>query len=82
MAIKDDELIALYVLPEYQNQGLGALLMEQGKQHRPYLFSYIMVCDPYGDAVDFYRSHGFRISRERKDPLSRCDEYLMEYRRA
>ena len=30
MAIQEDELLALYLLPEHQNQGMGSLLLELG----------------------------------------------------
>lgn len=79
MAIQEDELLALYLLPEHQNQGMGTLLLELGQQYHDYLF--LNVCVPNGDAIRFYQQHGFRIVRECRDPLNACDEYRMEYRK-
>jgi len=80
MAIKDDELLALYLLPEFQRQGMGRTLLELGKQYHQTLF--LNVCLPNEEAVTFYRRHGFRIVREQQDPRSACDEYMMEYRKS
>ncbi len=80
MAIKDDELLALYLLPEFQHQGVGRTLLELGKQYHPQLF--LTVCLPNEEAVSFYRRHGFRIVREQRDPRAACDEYMMEYRKS
>ena len=79
MAIQEDELLALYLLPEHQNQGMGSLLLELGQQYHDYLF--LNVCVPNGDAIRFYQQHGFRIVRECRDPQDACDEYRMEYRK-
>ncbi|MGL4205243.1 MAG: GNAT family N-acetyltransferase [Aeromonadaceae bacterium] len=78
MAIKDEELLALYVHPEFQCQGIGSMLMALAQQHHLYL--YLHVCIRNSDAVRFYQKHGFRAVRERKESQTGCDEYLMEYR--
>jgi len=80
MAILEDEVLALYLLPEYQHQGMGSLLLELAQQYHDHLF--LTVCVPNGDAIRFYQQHGFRIVSECRDPQAACDEYRMEYRKA
>ncbi len=80
MAIHADELLALYMLPECQHQGMGSLLLKLGQQYHDFLS--LTVCIPNGDAIAFYQRHGFRIIKECHDPVAACDEYLMEYRKA
>lgn len=78
MAIDGDELLALYLHPEWQQQGLGTTLIGLAQQYHPYL--QLRVCVLNSEAVQFYRRHGFAISREFRQADSPCDEYLMEYR--
>ncbi len=77
MAIDGDELLALYVHPESQQQGLGATLIGLAQQYHAHLT--LRVCALNTEAVQFYRRHGFRVSREFRQADSPCDEYLMEY---
>ncbi len=80
MAIKDEELLALYVHPEFQGQGIGSMLMALAQEHHLYL--YLSVCVRNSDAVRFYQKQGFRPVRALKETRSGCDEYLMKYRKA
>lgn len=77
MAIADQELLALYILPEYQGQHMGSALMELAQHQHPYL--YLQLCLPNGEALQFYRKRGFRVVKELHDRVARCEQCLMEY---
>lgn len=79
MAIKDEELLALYVHPEFQGAGIGSMLI--GLAQHNHRFLYLHVCIRNDEAVRFYQKHGFRPVREIKEAQTGCDEYLMEYRK-
>lgn len=75
-ALQADELLALYVHPEYQGSGLGAALLYQLKSCHPYL--WLRVCSRNSDIITFYRHHGFTCCGEQKDPQTGLPELLME----
>lgn len=77
MAVEAQQLLALYVHPDYQQQGIGGCLLQLAKGYQSRL--NVRVCALNIDAVQFYRRHGFHLLREVKDPLTGCDEVEMMY---
>lgn len=77
VAIKEQQLLALYVHPLYQGRGLGSLLMTVAKQAHPALSLH--VCSRNEEAIHFYQQHGFVIASECAMAQDECDEYLMQY---
>ena len=77
MAVEAQQLLALYVHPDYQQQGIGGCLLQLAKGYQSRLD--VRVCALNIDAVQFYRRHGFHLLREVKDPLTGCDEVEMMY---
>lgn len=75
-ALQGDELLALYVHPEFQGHGLGAALLYQLKRCHPYL--WLRVCTRNTDIIAFYRYQGFSCCGEQKDPVTGLPEWLME----
>lgn len=77
MAIEGQQLLALYIHPDHQQQGIGSRLLQLAMGQYPVLD--LRVCALNQDAVQFYRRHGFHLLREVKDPLTGCDEVEMRY---
>lgn|SRR5690554_1361962 len=77
IALVDDYLAAIFVLPELQGKGIGSLLLEQAKNHRNKLC--LNVYKRNINSVEFYKSKGFSIVSESIDEATGEDEFLMEW---
>jgi ribosomal protein S18 acetylase RimI-like enzyme len=62
----NNELQAIYVLPEYQGKGIGKLFWEEAKKHFDINKSIIVVVASYNNkAIDFYKKLGFKDTGKR-----------------
>lgn len=59
-AVEGDRLDALYLLADVRRQGIGTLLLDAAKEHRPRGLS-LFVFQKNGDARAFYARHGFSV---------------------
>jgi len=80
MALKDNEVLALYVRPDHQGEGMGSALLSLAHRRRNSLYLWVGVQNT--DAVRYYQERGFRIRREQKGCPQGFDEYLMELEQA
>ncbi|MCM1261525.1 MAG: GNAT family N-acetyltransferase [Butyrivibrio sp.] len=62
--VEGNELIELYVDSFFQNEGIGAKLVEFAIQ--TYDISTLFVLEKNTDAIRFYRRHGFSLTGERQ----------------
>lgn len=76
MALKDNEVLALYVRPDRQGEGMGSALLSLARRRRHSLYLWVGVQNT--EAVRYYQERGFRIRREQKGRPQGLDEYLME----
>lgn len=61
----DAELAAIYLLPKYQNKGIGTALLEKGLAENPQVISlYINVEKENHQGVRFYKTKGFEVVSE------------------
>ncbi|WP_027721857.1 GNAT family N-acetyltransferase [Maridesulfovibrio zosterae] len=75
MCLVDDQLAALFIAPEKQGRGLGALLIEKAKKLRSRL--ELSVYTQNTGAVVFYEKHGFAILVEQQDVHTGFAELVM-----
>ena len=79
------ELMAIYILPEYQGRGLGRFMFEDIKQklHALNAKSLCVVVLKEGPAVAYYKKMGAQIIQARKDEIGgkQYKEYLMGWDR-
>ena len=66
--LRDDEVMAVFILPEYQRKGIGTRLMNmlendavRGGLYKVWLVAVL-------PAVDFYEKHGYSFVREKIHP--------------
>ena len=59
LALDDDEIDHLYVLPDHHRQGLGSALLRAAQAARPRLELWVFQRNT--DAIAFYEAHGFAI---------------------
>lgn len=62
--IEGTEIVELYVDDFFQSQGVGGALIEFAKQ--VYLADHLWAIEKNTASVAFYKSHGFRLSGEKK----------------
>ncbi len=62
--IGGNEIVELYVDYFFQNQGVGAALIEYAKQNYP--VTYLWALEKNTDAIRFYAKHGFLAANEKK----------------
>ncbi len=74
-SLVDDRLAAIFVDPDEQGNGFGALLLNNSKNRRNRL--ELNVYEKNLQAVTFYEKHGFRMTEKRKDPASGEFEFIM-----
>ena len=72
--LKGAEIAELYVDHFFQNQGVGAKLMEFAKADHSARFLWAL--EKNTDALRFYAAHGFRVTNIRK-PQEGTTEYLV-----
>ncbi len=76
--IEEDEIAELYVDSFFQNQGVGAELIEYAKENFPVKFLWAI--EKNTGAIRFYESHGFHKTDERKFEEGTA-EYLIKMER-
>ena len=62
--IEGNEIVELYVDYFFQNQGVGAALIEYAKQN--YSVTYLWVIEKNVEAIQFYERHGFHVTNNKK----------------
>ena len=62
--IRGNEIAELYVDTFFQNQGIGAALIEYAKKNYP--VTHLWVIEKNVNAVRFYEAHGFHLSGTKK----------------
>ena len=62
--IEGNEIVELYVDYFFQNQGVGAALIEYAKEHYP--VTYLWALEKNVDAIRFYGRHGFHATDNKK----------------
>lgn len=77
VALVDNCLAAIFVLPEFQGKGIGNLLLEQAKNRRNKLCLNVYIKNT--NSVEFYKSKGFSIVSESIDEATGEGEFLMEW---
>lgn len=77
VALMDDDIAALFVRPDYQQQGIGSALLDRVKQQRPQLLMR-MYCEN-DIAMNFYLKQGFNIIDEEADSASGQPMVLLRY---
>ena len=76
--IEGSEILELYVDHFFQNQGIGAALIEYAKDHYPVKFLWSI--ERNTDAIRFYEAHGFHRT-EMKKLEEGTAEYLVKMER-
>lgn len=77
VALVDNCLAAIFVLPECQGEGVGSLLVEQAKKCRTQLS--LNVYKKNTKSVAFYKSKGFVIVSQSVDKATGEEEFLMVF---
>ncbi|MBP5601367.1 MAG: GNAT family N-acetyltransferase, partial [Treponema sp.] len=62
--IEGNEIVELYVDYFFQNQGVGAALIEYAKQN--YSVTYLWVIEKNVEAIRFYERHDFHVTNNKK----------------
>ncbi|MCR1897495.1 N-acetyltransferase [Irregularibacter muris] len=73
--IQETYIAGLFVSDKYQNEGIGSKLLEKCKDHYPALS-----LDVYAKnikALNFYKKHGFKVTKEKENDETREIEYSM-----
>ncbi len=78
MHIEGSEILELYVDHFFQNQGIGAALIEYAKDNFPVKFLWAI--EKNTDAIRFYEAHGFHRT-EMKKLEEGTTEYLVKMER-
>ena len=71
------EIARLFIRPEYQNQGIGSLLIRYLENKYRNIERIIVRSAQLQETVNFYKKNGFRIERELERKVN--DEVLREY---
>lgn len=77
--INESYIAGLFVLNQYQRNGIGSKLIEKCKQNYT-----VLKLDVYAknlQAIKFYEKHGFKIKQEKQNDDTKEIEYLMEWQR-
>ena len=78
-SLHGDMLAAMFVSPEFQNNGIGRKLMNKAKSLRNKLELTVYKENP--NAIEFYKKCGFDIIKEKVDVHTGHIEILMNYRK-
>ena len=79
MALNDEHIEQLFVLPPYQRQGIGTLLLARAKELQPARLT-LWVFQANVQARAFYARHGFRVIRMTDDQNEeRMPDALLEW---
>ncbi|UIR57384.1 N-acetyltransferase [Sphingobacterium sp. SRCM116780] len=78
IALVEDDIAAIFVLPAYQGQGKGSLLLNHAKKLRDRLL--LKVYKKNLSSVGFYQAQGFTIIDESIDEQTGENEYVMEWK--
>ena len=62
--IEGSEIVELYVDYFFQNQGIGAKLIEFAKVNHP--ITFLWAIEKNVDAIRFYQAHGFHLTNNKK----------------
>lgn len=73
--IKGSEIVELYVDYFFQNQGIGAKLIEFAKANHPVTFLWVI--EKNTDAIRFYQAHGFHLTNNKKFEEGTTEYLLM-----
>jgi putative acetyltransferase len=76
-SLKNETLAAMFVAPEYQDQGVGHKLMDKAKSLRSRL--KLTVYKENMKSIDFYKKCGFEIIKEKVDEHTGHIEILMKF---
>lgn len=76
LAIRSNEIIELFVRPEYRGVAQTQELMDWVRTHYPVL--YHRVCVENHQEVEFYLQQGFSIKETRVHPIWKLEEHWME----
>jgi putative acetyltransferase len=81
MALHEDHVEQLFVLPPYQRQGIGTNLLDKAKQLQPdHLTLWVFQANVQARA--FYMKHGFQVIRMTEDQNEeRMPDALLEWTR-
>lgn len=75
MEIKEDWLHHLYVVPNFQNRGIGKSLLDKAKQESPKRIS-LWIFEDNREAIKFYEREGFILQEKRTEAQTTNEEYL------
>lgn len=79
IALAENKIAALFVLPEQQGKGLGLKLLNYVKEIRTQL--ELNVYQDNKKSVDFYQKHGFSIEKETIDENTNAQEFVMYWQK-
>jgi GNAT superfamily N-acetyltransferase len=79
MEIKDGWLNHLYILPNFQNKGIGTLLLDKAKQLNPKGI-YLWIFEENEEAIKFYEHEGFILKEKRTKEQTNNEEHLPDRR--
>lgn len=74
-SLYEDTLVAIFVSPELQGQGMGKALLSHAKEQRNQLS--LSVYKENKPSFDFYKSQGFTVVSEQTDEHTGHQEYTM-----
>lgn len=77
LSLEGNMVAALFVDPERQGQGFGALLLDKAKSLHHRLV--VSVYEENERAIEFYRRHGFSCVDQRNDVHTKHLEWVMEW---
>lgn len=80
ISLVDQWLASIFVHPDMQRKGIGALLLEKAKQLRDELT--LTVYEKNSRAVHFYHKHGFKTERTQTDTATGEQELVMLWKRS
>lgn len=76
-SLYQDQLAAIFVLPEWQGQGIGKQLLDHAKAQRAALT--LSVYKQNQASYQFYLSQGFTVVSEQQDEHTGHQEYTMSF---
>jgi len=75
-SLVENQLAALFVLPDFHRQGIGSQLLHHAQKQRKSL--QLTVYAENESAYAFYSSHGFTVCSHQDDDATGHKEYVME----
>lgn len=78
LALAENHIDQLYILPNYQSKGLGGFWVEQSKTiYSDFLELYTFACNK--NAITFYEKHGFKIIEKSIAPDEKMPDVKMRW---